>query len=116
MKEHWQETLTPHAFYLESEYLSEATWNAFHELAHRSDGELKFFSEERGWLDGLQIGGASSGRLVPVQISLDQLMILLSLQRQESVDGMTPSARALYQNPHTRKKLREYYSLLDEKL
>lgn len=115
-KEEWEDTLTPHAYYLQSLFSNHESWDSFHQLMNFSDEKLSFYEDNSGWKDALYLGSSASNKIVPVQIALDQGMILLSAEKLRSIDFKTSSSRALFNNQQTRDRLTEYYKKLNTRL
>ncbi|HUP57099.1 MAG TPA: hypothetical protein VM598_06580 [Bdellovibrionota bacterium] len=79
-------------------------------------GGVPLYVPGLGFMDGLHVGGDYRGRVVPVQLSLDQGMIALALEQILSADGLGPSGRALAGDPRASGRLRRYYALIDQKI
>lgn len=112
---HWDTLLAPHALFMA------ATKNRtlLKELSilrqlYFQDGPLYHF--KWGWMDALHVAGNLKGQVVPVQLALNQGMLALALVSLQSADGLTPSARALQRNSEVRRKLQQFYHLLDLKV
>ena len=57
--------------------------------------------------------GEYKGEAVPISISLDQLMIALSLSKTLAPDGMSLSARAINQNTKVRLQMKPFYNWIN---
>jgi hypothetical protein len=107
----WESAYTPHALFLAMLDLPTESWQRIRHMESLQEKGLTFFRPEWGWLDAWHIGW---GGLVNLQISLDQLMIALSIQRYRSPDKKIASSRRLEQNKEVREKLLDYYKTLDQ--
>lgn len=109
----WEAAFTPHALLLASLDLEANDLNKLEKLENITENGLSFFRDDLGWLDAWQWKSNSGLQLVNLQIALDQLMLVLSLNRLSSADKLSVSARALKENPLSQARLSRYYQELD---
>jgi hypothetical protein len=97
-----------------------ATWLASAEAA-TAGSRIPLFSPTRGFTDTVRVqpdepGTVGLGRSpLPVKIALDTQMEALSLFQILSPDGLSVSARALWENPATRRRLQRFYRRVDQR-
>ncbi|MDB5037963.1 MAG: cellobiose phosphorylase, partial [Bacteriovoracaceae bacterium] len=117
----WDSAVSPHAAILSLPNAREdhQTLNhLLHSLYKAEDlksGEDHLYEPGLGWLDSFYVRGPNQGRVVPVQLAVDQEMIALSLIQMLSKDGLTPTSRALHNDEKIRSSLKYYYEQLDQK-
>ncbi len=112
----WDTSMTPHAAVMAATINPTLHAPILAHLESLKSGTNRLYMRGLGFMDGYHVKGAYEGKVVPVQLSLDQGMIELALGQIESPDGLSPSSRALRNNPPVFKKLAEYYDLLSRKL
>ncbi len=112
----WESTFTPHALFMAATANPSRILPLFRDLEFLGLDTRKLYHQTLGWLDAYHLEGAFTNHAVPVQLALNQGMIALSLMQISSVDGLSPSGRALWRNAEIRETLALFYGLLDQKL
>jgi hypothetical protein len=112
----WDLTLTPHAAVMAATINPTRYEAILSKIKGLRSGVNKLYRPGLGFMDGYHLRGAYKGQVVPVQISLDQAMIAIALLQMRDTEGLSPTAKALRNNPAVAEKLRLYYSLLDQSL
>jgi hypothetical protein len=110
----WDLVFTPHAAFLAATADPDGYVPILEKAAGLKHGGYSLYWKGWGFMDGYHVKGPYKGQVVPVQISLDQGMIALSLEK--ILHGMSPSAKALRSDEKVRSRLAQYYRLLDGKL
>lgn len=116
LRELWDSMVTPHVLIMAAASDAERFAPILAQAESLGSVKTRLYVPKMGWMDGYHVKGQYRGQVVPVQLSLDQGMIALALVQIQADDGMTSSARALYDNPQTRSRLELFYRLLDNKL
>ena len=111
-REWWDMVITPHAVILAIPFLPDTLTEAM-APAEQLGNQFNFFEKGIGWLDALYVRGEYKGEAVPISISLDQLMIALSLSKTLAPDGMSLSARAINQNTKVRLQMKPFYNWIN---
>jgi hypothetical protein len=112
----WESTFTPYALFMAATANPSRILPLFHRIENMGLNSQKLYDPSFGWMDAYHLNGPFKNNAVPVQLSLNQGMIALSLLQITSTDGLSPSGRALLANIETRKTLMTFYRLLDQKL
>ena len=112
----WESTFTPYALFMAATSNPSRILPLFHGIESLGSGNSKLYDRVFGWMDAYHLEGNYTNQAVPVQLALNQGMIALSLMQIGSVDGLSPSGRALWRNAEIRTTLAMFYQLLDQKL
>ncbi|MGZ5278851.1 MAG: hypothetical protein ACXWC9_02850 [Pseudobdellovibrionaceae bacterium] len=113
LRENWDATAAPSAMVMAAA-ASPATWAPIlKELEKIKSADSALYLPGLGWTEGVHIKGVGKDQVVASQLSLNQGMIALSLFQMTSADGLSASARALYNNPQVREKLQKFYQMFD---
>ncbi len=112
----WAAVFTPHAAMMAATADPTAYGPVFLKMEKLGLDSNVLYQKGAGFLDGYHVKGTYNGKVVPVQLSLDQGMIALALDQMTSRDGMSASGRALLANKQVRARLTGFYQLLDQKL
>ncbi len=115
MREQWEAVFTPHAAMLVASIAPGEFAAALSKLETFTDGDNPLYDPVIGWMDGLRVAEPYPNTVVPVQLALDQEILLLAASRILSADGKTESARALAHNSQTRQRLHIYYESLERR-
>lgn len=83
---------------------------------NQSFGNDRLYQPGFGWMDGYYVKGPFKNRVIPVQISLDQSMIALSLYMLLSPDGHHVGSKLLESDPLVSARLAAAYKAVDRKL
>ena len=112
----WESTFTPYALFMAATANPSRILPFFHGIESLGSGNSKLYDRVFGWMDAYHLEGNYTNQAVPVQLALNQGMIALSLLQIGSVDGLSPSGRALWRNAEVRTTLAMFYQWLDQKL
>jgi hypothetical protein len=115
-RERWGSVFTPHAAMLAATTDPETYVSIFRSIEDVGVGKERLYRPGWGFMDGFHVKGPYAGKAVPVLLSLDQGMIAMALYQIKAVDGLSPSGKALWNNPFVRKRLGRFYSAVDAKL
>ena len=115
-RELWDSVFTPHAALIAATVDPKRFAQTFRAMENLGSGTDKLYVPGLGFMDGFHVKGPYKGQVVPVQLSLDQGMIALALNQMKDRDGMSPSARAISNNPEVQERLKYFYELIDRKL
>ncbi len=115
LRSRWESVVTPHAIMLATPE-NPRSYLAILKDAESLGGAQSLYQSGLGWMDALHVNGPHKGKVVPVQLSLNQGMIALSLIRLLDENHLSASARYLEKNPLTRRRLQKVYESIDEKL
>lgn len=111
----WQAAFAPYALVMAASSAPEAIIPQLRRLENFKSNNDALYKSGLGWMEGMHVEGRQKGEVVASQLSLNQGMLALSLLQIEAVDGMSASARALYNNPTTRERMQAFYKLFDLK-
>lgn len=114
--ERWDQTFSPYALMMAATSNPNKFIPIFHSLESIQTNNNKFYFENLGFMDGLHLNEQIKDQVVPMQISVNQGMMALSLLQIKSRDQMTPSGRSLFNNKEVRARLRFFYSKLEKKI
>lgn len=109
-KENWDNVVSPHILVMAATTDPKTYIPILKQAEMLGDGDNALYAQGLGWLDAIHVTGESRGKVVPVQLSLDQGMIALSTMTPTSI-----SARALYDDIAVRKKLEMFYRYFDQR-
>jgi len=112
----WDEVFTPHAAFLAATADPKAFGPWLKHAESLRSGKNTLYVRGFGFMDGYHVRGADQGRVVPVQLSLDQGMIALALQQIEDSHGYGFSGKALSRDPEASARLKRFYQAIDRKL
>ena len=112
----WQTTFAPYALFMAATSNPDLLLPILEKLEDYKSGDSSLYQKGVGWMDGLHVSGKQQGKVVSAQIALNQSMIALSVLQILSNDGMTPSARALYNNAAFRSRMQFAAQIMDQKL
>jgi hypothetical protein len=113
--ENWDKVITPHAIFLAARFAPAAFLTAFQAMEYLGNPQEPLYLPEMGWMDGYIVRGVHKNRAIPVQLSLDQTMIALSLSEILNPDHQTVSSRALARDPQIHAHLTRLYRVFDER-
>jgi hypothetical protein len=111
----WDRVVTPHAIFLAAATNPGAFSNSLSK-AEKLGSQDRLYEPEVGWMDGIHVRQEHRGKVIPVQLSLDQSMIALSLLEMKSSDNRTSPSRLLESDPQVRSRLGQYYSAMEPRL
>lgn len=112
----WDQTFTPYALFMAATANPSKFLPILKQTQELNIDGNPIYIPERGWLDGYNISGNPEHRIVQAQLAANQGMIGLSLLDMNSNDGLSASARAMYNNPTVRMKMQEMYRIIDARL
>ncbi len=115
-RQHWDTTFAPNALFMAATADPEKFVPLFEDLSHLKSGNDSLYSQRLGWMDGYQVDGAHKGQVIPIQLSLNQGMIALSLLQMQSPDGLSASSRALFNSPAIKSRLLIFYEMFEKNL
>ncbi len=116
LKTRWNTSFSPYAFFMASTTRSDFN-QAIHALNQRhqhASGNL--YVKSWGWMDSVFVSGPLKGEVIPVQLSLNQAMIALSLFSMTQGRNKTISAQSFWNEPSIRKRLEIFHREIDKKL
>lgn len=108
--------MTPHALLLAAVHDLDHFKKEIRAATTYQDKRYKSYYPEYGFADGIHIAGPHKGRVVPAQLSLDQGMIALAIEKIQAGDNHTLLSRTLNQDPEIRTRLHSYYRVMEDKL
>jgi hypothetical protein len=111
----WDRVVTPHAVFLAAA-TNPAAFSAPLRKAERVGADEKLYDREVGWMDGVHVRHEHRGKVIPVQLSLDQSMIALSLLEMRAPDNRTTASRLLGADPMVHSRLQSFYSAMEPRL
>lgn len=116
LKAQWEAVFTPHALFLAATRKPDFYAGILKTLEQISDRTSTLYHSDLGWMDGYRLRGPYRDSVIPVQLALDQEMILLSTAAILSGDGLSPAARTLNTDASSSARLRAYYEALEARL
>ncbi len=117
LREQWDKVVTPHALVLAATHEPSLILSSLKKAEQiGKDQDFKLYEAGWGWMDGVHVRGKNKGEVVPVQLSLDQGMIALTLARLLAPNRQSVSETALIHNPEASKRLDDFYRQLQLKL
>ncbi len=111
----WDRVVTPHAIILAATTNPPAFAGPL-ASAEAVGRDEKLYDREVGWMDGVHVHHEHRGKVIPVQLSLDQSMIALSLLEMKSKDNRTSASRLLESDPAVRSRIHSFYSAMESRL
>jgi len=116
MGEVWDQTIQPYALFMAATSNPSRIIEMLETIETAKLATPGLYVPTMGWVDGLHVGETKNSEVVPAQLSLNQAMIALSLLQMHSVDGMSPSGRAIQAVPSVRERMQRFYDLVEKKL
>ncbi len=116
LRSRWNTSFSPYAFFMASTTRSDfyQTIHAKNQRHQHSKGNL--YVNSWGWMDSVFVDGPLRGEVIPVQLSLNQAMIALSLFSMTQGRNKTLSAQSFWNETVIRERLETFHRELNEKL
>jgi hypothetical protein len=119
-RDQWDLSVSPHAVFLALPFNTTELSKSLYVASHIVDLTVPLknrtlYNRNIGWMDGILIKGSLAGKIIPMQLALDQEMIALSILKTQN-KGSLLSAETLRKNTTAKSLLKSFYSKIDSQV